>query len=68
VAENRAVATAAVISSAGATMATASATSVGIAKLVAAQGETRDFTWFPFPDVGMLRWREGQAEFGQMLL
>jgi hypothetical protein len=64
--ENRAVATTAVISSASATTA-ASVTSAGTAKLVAAQVETRDFTWFPFPDVGTLRWREGQAEFGQML-
>jgi hypothetical protein len=64
--ENRAVATTAVISSASATMA-ATDTSAGIAKLVAAQVETRDFTWFPFPDVGTLRWGECQAELGRTL-
>jgi len=53
--ENRAVATTAIISSASATTAAATATSVGIAKLVAAQVVTRDFTWFPFPDVGTPR-------------
>ena len=65
--ENRAVATTAVISSASATTAAATDTSAGIAKLVAAQVETRDFTWFPFPDVGTLRWGECRAELGRTL-